>query len=148
MTIWVTVPIDYVTYQDYQWPLYMKNSLKIHDATIDNYGDWRINGESLRIELDNYRHLLTEDRLRWVSFDEIAFRGRHFTNLRGPMCMCCDGSRYYSANIKFPGIIVENMDNPYNLKYRMIDGKHRMEKMIDRGMTISHFYVLQPSDIL
>ena len=122
--------------------------LKRHAIQKDGYGDWRINGETYFLELDNYKHLLTEERLKKVSFDDIGFKGRHLTNLRGPMCMCCDGERYYSANIKFPGILVENMVNPYNLKYRMIDGKHRIEKMINLGMTSSYFYVLQISDLM
>tara|TARA_B100000073_G_scaffold147664_1_gene121538 strand:+ start:796 stop:1182 length:387 start_codon:yes stop_codon:yes gene_type:complete len=120
-----------------------------HEARYhDRYGDWTINGKTYRFKLNNYRHLLTPDKLKTVSFDDIAFKGRHLTNLRGPMCLCCDGSRYYNAKIKQPGILVENMENPYNLKYRMIDGKHRIEKMINLGMTHSEFHVLQVSDLM
>jgi len=121
--------------------------LNIHHAVIDSYGDWTVNGKSFLFDVENVAHLLTDDRIRTISFDDIAFKGKHFTNLRGPMCTCCDGARYYSAKIKFPGIIVEGMENPYQCKYRMIDGKHRMEKMIDSGMTSSSFYVLQVSDL-
>ena len=119
---------------------------KYHNCDIHRYGDWTVNGVSTIIHLLDIQHLLTEDKLQEVSFDEIAFKGKHFTNLRGPMCLCCDGARYYSAQIKFPGIIVEGMENPYGSRYRMIDGKHRIEKMIDSGKTSSVFYVLQLSD--
>ena len=126
---------------------YNTHEIHQHEALKDKYGDWRVNGESLYYDLQNYEHLLTQDRLKTVSFEDIAFKGKHFTNLRGPTCLCCDGSRYYSANIKFPGILVENMENPYNLKYRLIDGKHRMEKMINLGMTTSQFYILKISEL-
>jgi len=119
-----------------------------HDCTISEYGDWSISGIPTKIHLRNIQHLLTEDKLREVSFDEIAFKGKHFTNLRGPMCLCCDGARYYSAKIKFPGILVEGMENPYELKYRMIDGKHRIEKMIDHGKKSSIFYVIKLQNFL
>ena len=129
---------------------YFYNTHEIHQHEAikeDKYGDWRVNGESLIYDLQNYEHLLTQDRLKTVSFEDIAFKGKHFTNLRGQTCLCCDGSRYYSANIKFPGILVENMENPYNLKYRLIDGKHRIEKMINLGMTTSQFYILKISEL-
>jgi len=124
----------------------MKLEEKYHNCRVDHYGDWSIDGVWTKIYLSDINHLLTKDKLKEVSFDEIAFKGKHYTNLRGAMCFCCDGARYYSAKTKIPGIIVEGMANPYGSRYRMIDGKHRIEKMIDSGKTSSVFYVLQLSD--
>ncbi len=121
--------------------------LGIHSCNVDRYGDWTVDGQFYYIYLETIQHLLTKDRLREVLFDDIAFKGKHFTNLRGPMCLCCDGARYYSAQIKFPGILVEGMENPYGSRYRMIDGKHRLEKRINNGEISSIFYVLQLSDL-
>jgi hypothetical protein len=125
----------------------MNGLLGKHSFTIDRYGDWTLDGRSFYLDLRDIDHLLTEDRLKELSFDDIAFKGKHFTSLRGPTCLCCDGARYHAAQTKFPCIVVEGMVNPYGCKYRMIDGKHRLEKMINAGETSALFYVLQVSDL-
>ena len=41
-----------------------------------------------------------------------------------------------------PGIVAFSAPNPYNNKYRMIDGKHRMHKLVSENVKESEFYVL------
>jgi len=54
-------------------------------------------------------------------------------------------ARYITANINYPAIVVEGMQNPHNKPYRMIDGRHRLLKQIN-NKTINA-YVLTEADI-
>ena len=56
-----------------------------------------------------------------------------------------DELRYLVANIKYPVIVVEGMQNPHNKPYRMIDGRHRLLKQLN-NKTINA-YVLTEADI-
>lgn len=47
--------------------------------------------------------------------------------------------RFKLANIKYPMIVSEIM-NPYNRPYRLLDGKHRIHKLIDQGISRGFFY--------
>jgi hypothetical protein len=51
--------------------------------------------------------------------------------------------RYALCDYSFPGIVAENVENPYNKKYRMIDGSHRMAKMLrETDINESYFYII------
>ena len=50
-------------------------------------------------------------------------------------------------DVKYPCIVLNNAVNPYNKKYRLIDGKHRMAKMRQLGITSSKFYVLELNNL-
>jgi hypothetical protein len=56
-------------------------------------------------------------------------------------------SRFILADTKYPMIVVENMPNPHNKRYRMIDGRHRLLKQTQQGLLYFSFYVLQYDDI-
>lgn len=58
------------------------------------------------------------------------------------------GVRYKVADENFPLIVVQDMENPHNKKYRMIDGRHRLKKQLNSGNTELLFYVLKESDVL
>ena len=55
--------------------------------------------------------------------------------------------RFIECNIGYPGILINNGPNPKNLKYRMIDGTHRMAKMKMMNIKQSYFYILEMKDI-
>ena len=38
--------------------------------------------------------------------------------------------------------------NPFNKTYRMLDGKHRIDKMLSQGITKSLFYLLDLNEII
>lgn len=109
------------------------------------YGDWRIHdismGQDVYIDLQDIEHLLTEP----VELDlgDIAWKGRHLPQkFIGKNCVCCGGTRYMDCDVSYPGIVVEGINNPYNLPYRLIDGKHRCQKLFDSRVTKGLFYVL------
>lgn len=54
-------------------------------------------------------------------------------------------ARYIMANVNYPIIVVQGMQNPHNKPYRMIDGRHRLLKQIDNDMI--NAYVLTEADI-
>ncbi len=55
--------------------------------------------------------------------------------------------RYKACNEKIPGVVVEGMANPENLRYRMIDGKHRIHKLKNLNVDKSQFYVLRYEEV-
>jgi hypothetical protein len=52
-------------------------------------------------------------------------------------------SRYYACDIMFPGIVADGIINPFDKRYRMVDGSHRMAKMkLETKYTKSYFFVI------
>lgn len=54
--------------------------------------------------------------------------------------------RYTLANVNYPMIISE-LANPDNLPYRLIDGSHRIDKLIRKGSQNAFFYII-PGEIV
>tara|TARA_B100001094_G_scaffold82592_1_gene78865 strand:- start:1445 stop:1783 length:339 start_codon:yes stop_codon:yes gene_type:complete len=101
--------------------------------------------ESQIIDLGDIEHLLTKKRLKMINHDLIGWKGMHFSSEE--FFKTLDLKRYDDCDIVYPCILVKNAPNPYNKKYRMIDGKHRIAKMRQNGIHKSLFYVLQPAKI-
>ena len=130
----------------------IKESPDAHSASIsDEYGDWRfheISDHNLYLPYLSIQHLLTNKRLEKLSFDNIAWKGMDLPRrLWGENCMCCDGIAYKRVDIDYPPILVRGASNHFNKLYRMIDGRHRMMKMILNGLSESLFYILDLDDI-
>lgn len=56
--------------------------------------------------------------------------------------------RYIHANTNLPGIVVRGMENPFMKEYRMIDGRHRLLKVLEEGKKMFNSYVLHREEIL
>jgi|AACY02.2.fsa_nt_gi hypothetical protein len=113
------------------------------------YGDWRVlNSEELILDIDDIKHLLCDDMIQEVDHEDIAWLGRDlsFEN-SGPKCICCNGLRYIQCDPTFHGIIVDGAPNPFNKRYRMIDGKHRIAKLTHMNVMRSSFYVFHWEEI-
>tara|TARA_Y100001963_G_scaffold143625_1_gene214735 strand:- start:77 stop:1060 length:984 start_codon:yes stop_codon:yes gene_type:complete len=123
-----------------------------HICDNKDYGDWRIrekSDENSFLNLTEIEYLLTNDKIETISFDDIAWKGRDFPNkYRKLRCICCDGLRYRKCDVKYPGILVKDAPNPYDLRYRMIDGKHRIEKLLNEGYKKWKFYVIECYDFM
>jgi len=118
----------------------------LHAATWSEiYGEWRfldISELNIKIELDFFLPFIEEEKL--VQFSEIAWKGMNFPlDMRRDNCVCCDGKRYKECDISFPGILLENAPNQYGLRYRMVDGKHRLDKLISMGKKESFFRIVK-----
>lgn len=124
-----------------------------HTACMsEEYGDWRLLDvrlfNDLILNLLDIKHLLTDDRIKIIEHKDIGWKGRHLDAKRsGSECICCGGERYRDCDPRFPGIIADGGPNPYNKRYRMIDGKHRISKLCNTGVKKSPFYVLDFKEI-
>lgn len=123
-------------------------SNKWHGCGISHtYGDWRIDKyegiDQYKVCLDTFVPYLIDQNLKLVSFENIAWKGKHFNwTKRGKYCSCCGGKRFHECDDTIPGILLKNAPNPYNLPYRLSDGKHRIEKLISKNMLEFNFYVI------
>ena len=121
-----------------------------HVATVTNTeGDWRLEGyKKSVIELKNLMPLLTNERLENIKLDDIAWKGKDlYPQKSGNNCYCCAGIKYQRCNTKYPLIIAKNALNPFNNKYRMIDGRHRIQKLLLNGHTYGLCYVFDINEL-
>jgi len=114
-----------------------------HSCKLDSvYGDWRINElDAQQIDLQHIRYLLTSDKIETINHKEICWKGMDNPEAEQR------GIRYERCDISYPCIVLKDAINPKNMKYRMIDGKHRMSKMKSENINTSKFYVLSYDDI-
>jgi len=106
-----------------------------HLCNIDHtYGDWRIDENSYILDLKRIKPLLKKESKKLIKFEDIGYKGKDMNPLLSE-------ERYNACDINFPGILTEGQ-NPYNCRYRMIDGKHRIIKMNNMGIKESLFYVI------
>jgi hypothetical protein len=70
---------------------------------------------------------------RLVSHDDICWN---------PLNRPINPEKYKHADISFPGILAEGVPNLTNKKFRLIDGRHRMELMKMLDITESLFDVI------
>lgn len=104
-------------------------------------GEWKIPG-SPDMEIDccevysyiNFKLIQPEE----IDINLISYK---------PLKIDREDSRFITANLNYPGIIVNGMHNPHNKQYRMIDGRHRLLKTIDSGKQTFYTYVLNPQEI-
>lgn len=67
-----------------------------------------------------------------LQFDQLAYRDLDVDEA---------GTRFAVANTSYPGIVVQDQT------YRLIDGRHRVKKLMRAGETGGLFYVLTAEDI-
>ena len=110
--------------------------------TSQNYrnisGNWCITEDVSKIHylfLDDIIHLLTKERIKSIPLKSIGWRDKHI--FPEPW----NTERYDLCDVSYPGIIT-NGPNPYDNEYRMIDGRHRIHKLLSNGMRESLYYVI------
>tara|TARA_R100001594_G_scaffold147671_2_gene201103 strand:+ start:594 stop:938 length:345 start_codon:yes stop_codon:yes gene_type:complete len=95
------------------------------------------------IALKAFKAWLIPENLKTINHIEIGWKGMYLDKSKiNENCICCKGERYYKCNINLPCIVADNVLNPHGKKYRLIDGKHRINCMRDLGITSSQFYVI------
>ena len=122
----------------------------VHIASLTNvYGDHRLHENDLqrKLQLRDIENHLSISNLKTVQLDQIDFKQNVDPNKRGSNCECCGGDRYENCNIKIPVIICQGIRNPKNKAYSVLDGRHRMQKMVDTGVTEAKCIVVQYDDI-
>ncbi len=109
---------------------------------------FELSEDDLILKLSDIEHLLLNSKLEYVEYNQIGFKGDNLNiEKRGENCVCCKGEKYKKCDPNFYGILVMGVSNPKNKKYRMIDGKHRLEKLMSLGFDKSLFYVLSLNEI-
>ena len=100
--------------------------------------EWAIvEGTFKRLRLGRLIKFLKDENLNIINHELISWKGKDNPKIR-------IDQRYYECDISFPGIICPII-NPHNLFYRMVDGSHRMAKMIlETSIKESYFYVIDP----
>ena len=106
-------------------------------------GNWTIDGKQQILNMEYiFDNMLTEDKLKIIKHKEIAWRNKHhYPHGVGNNCPCCRGKKFRECDPNIPGIIAYNCPNPYDNKYRMLDGRHRIMRLLLEGKTESKFYV-------
>ena len=120
---------------------------KYHSACYHpNLGDWSINGKNVCLPLEKVMQTLEKRKPKQVDFKKICWIGMDISNDDESFI---GWERYHACDTSYPGILVEGGPNPKNLKYRMIDGAHRMRKMLtETSKTSSLFYVLSNNEFM
>lgn len=106
-------------------------------------GEWRLEGcRDMYIDIPRVINLINFRKLdpSFISINEVAYK-----ELAG---IDINGARYIAASTRFPCIVVEGMQNPHNKKYRLIDGRHRLLKIISEGKSEICAYVLTERDVM
>jgi len=110
------------------------------------YGDWAWPGmeySSLSIEALFKNGVVTKNhysilRVKYICAKPGDFYG--FDDFKG--------DRFEKADIQFPLLVVRNMPNPCQTPYRLIDGRHRLEKLLRTGRKTVACYVLEVKDVI
>ena len=98
--------------------------------------------------MSEIEHLLTDDRRENLFISDISWKGENLPlEMTGSKCICCNGERYKNCNTKYSGIVLDHASNNPLKRYRLLDGKHRLRKLIDRGYYRANFYVLTLDEI-
>lgn len=94
-------------------------------------GDWSMDGNAYKIDVQILFNYIKINKAlpNEMDFAEIAFRSDVDKKFY----------RYEFANTKYP-MIISQMVNPLNKKYRLIDGRHRINKLMNEGKTRGLFY--------
>jgi hypothetical protein len=58
-----------------------------------------------------------------------------------------NSNRYKFASTKYPIIVISGLPNPLNRIYTLIDGRHRLHKILSTGKTDTEVYALSRTDI-
>ena len=112
-------------------------------------GNWTIDGKYKILDMEYITdNMPSEDRIKIIKHKEIAWRNKHhFPYGSGDNCPCCNGKKFRECDPNIPGIISYNCPNPYDNKYRMLDGRHRIMRLLFEGKTESKFYVFDFNEI-
>ncbi len=105
--------------------------------------DWRVDALNRVWVGGNLIDIAATAPVEVVSFDDIC-RLENFQDAtyKRECCRCCDGERYFNADISHPGIILRTDRNPLPKPYRLLDGKHRIWAMQAKGWTEGPFKIL------
>lgn len=106
-------------------------------------GEWEVNGKSFELEIRGTIPFLEEREPQIIKHNQIGWRINYNPSTEDKE----DFNRYSQCDINYPGILVYGAPNPMGRPYRMIDGKHRLCKIMKTtNKWESAFYVLSKEE--
>ena len=109
----------------------------IHEARYD----WKIDGcidDSIDVyplyQLADYR------KLQHIYVDVSLIAHKELDTIRDT------DWRYKEADVTQPVLLVDGLNNPFNKKYRMVDGRHRLLKLLEQKHHIVPAFVFSKDD--
>lgn len=102
-------------------------------------GEWHLNGYEGFVSIKPHIHnfiLINSIKAVQISFKEVSYKKE----------IDKDITRYQIADTSFP-MIITKANNPDNKKYRLIDGRNRIHKLIEQGHDSGWFYII-PKEIV
>lgn len=117
----------------------------VHKAHLSNFtGNWCITDDLTKMHIlfiEDVLPLCSENKIKTVQLKTIGWKDKQWFPNKW------DGERYDAADVKYPGIIT-NGPNPHDNKYRMLDGRRRLHKLLTAKVKSSEFYILDWKDVL
>ncbi len=99
-------------------------------------GEWTFphldDGLTYLLPIEPLLQIARNKELEELLFSEVCYREQVVSKERLRRC-----------DTSYPCIVAENVYNPCGRKYRLIDGNHRIAKMIQAGQSSASFYVFQ-----
>ena len=107
------------------------------------WADWRIDSLNRVWVGGNLIEIADKAPIEIIKFDDIC-RLDDFqpATAKRECCPCCNGERYFYADITKPGIILRTDRNPLPKPYRLLDGRHRLWAMQEKGWTEGPFKIV------
>jgi hypothetical protein len=102
--------------------------------------EWHLDGyEGFVLINPHIRNFIIINNIKAVkiSFSEICFKKEIDKSI----------TRYSIADTSYP-MIVTKANNPENKKYRMIDGRNRIHKLIEQGHDSGWFYIVPKAVVM
>ena len=115
----------------------------MYDFCRRSRADWRIDALDRVWKGGNLIEIAANAPIEIVKFEDIC-RLDYFVDAtyKRECCRCCDGERYFNADISHPGIILRTDRNPLPKPYRLLDGRHRLWAMQAKGWTEGPFKIV------
>tara|TARA_R100001509_G_scaffold80207_1_gene45053 strand:- start:991 stop:1416 length:426 start_codon:yes stop_codon:yes gene_type:complete len=105
--------------------------------------DWRLDPLNRKFSGGNLIDIAATAPIKIVKFEDICRLDEFIpSTMKRECCRCCNGERYFYADITKPCIILRTDRNPLPKPYRLLDGTHRFWAMQAKGWTEGPFKIL------
>lgn len=115
----------------------------MYSFSTDEPVDWRIDSFKRIWSGGNLIEIAANAPIETIRFSEICRQDQFQpATSKRECCLCCNGERYFDADVSHPGIVLRTDINPLPLPYRLLDGRHRLWAMQAKGWTEGPFKIL------
>ena len=118
------------------------------DWAIPELGDKANTTPPHSIRLRRLNWMRDDVRLKYINISDIQWYNQDddpstlYFN-----CSCCGGQRVKYADLSYPGIVLDGTTTYSGKRYRSMDGKHRLQKLIHYGHKKAPVYVFHIDEV-